>query len=143
MQAEVITSERAEDIRARYATWEQWFRTLGRNHYHPDEVPADCKAPTNEERSALEVYDFVNDPPDSYFLYIRECKLTRWDGEATTWAGDRLGWVCFGSEYRSNMGDIRVPVTIKAINGKTYHGTFYKSAGDYARIRAAKEKKAR
>lgn len=88
---------------------------------------------TNDERSQIEVFEFVNEPPSRYFLYINEK-----DGMATTWMGENLGSVYFGSPFRSNMGDTRVPVTIRAINGRMYTGTYYKSAGDYARVRVAK-----
>jgi hypothetical protein len=33
------------------------------------------------------------------------------------------------------MGDKRQPIDIYAINGKKYHGTYYKSSGDYARVK--------
>lgn len=91
------------------------------------------RSPTNEERSAVEVYEFVTNPPDKYFLYINCTKRI-----ATTWTGDKLGDVSFGSEYRDNFGGKRVPITVYAINGKRYHGTYYKSSGDYARIKLAK-----
>lgn len=92
-----------------------------------------AKQVNNELRSSVEVYEFVNNPPESYFLYINE--KTK---EATTWTGQKLGSVFFGSVYRSNIGDKRINITVQAINGITYHGTFYKSAGDYARIKKAK-----
>ena len=91
------------------------------------------RSPTNEERSAVEVYEFCTDPPDKYFLYINCTKK-----EATTWTGDKLGTVAFGCEFRDNFGGKRVPITVYAINGKKYHGTYYKSSGDYARIKMAK-----
>ena len=84
-------------------------------------------------RSAIETYDFIYNPPDSYFLYIDEENR-----KATTWIGQVLGSVVFGKEYGTNFSDTRVPVWIHAINGKRYYGTFYKSAGDYARIKIMK-----
>lgn len=84
---------------------------------------------TNDLRSAIETYEFINDPPEKYFLYISEEKRL-----ATTWTGQKLGDVYFGREFRSNMGDKRINITVYAINGKTYFGTFYKSSGDYARV---------
>jgi len=89
-------------------------------------------APTNEERSAVEVYEFVMTPPEKYFLYINRTKR-----EATTWTGDKLGTVGFGREYRDNFGGRRVPVTVYGINGCKYYGTYFVSSGDYARIRMA------
>jgi hypothetical protein len=91
------------------------------------------RAPNNTERSQVEVYEFYYNPPERYFLYINREQQT-----ATTWTGDKLGTVSFGREWRDNFGGKRVPVTVRAINGKTYHGTYFKSSGDYARIRLKK-----
>lgn len=94
-----------------------------------------AKVATNENRSKVETYEFLNDPPENYFLYIREE-----DRVATTFMGDKLGSVSFGSPFKGNFGDVRVPITVLGINGRTYHGTYYKSAGDYARIKASNKK---
>lgn len=85
---------------------------------------------SNAERSAVEVYEFIERPPETYFLYINRDQKT-----AATWTGDVLGQVTFGCAFRSNMGDKRIPITIRAINGHTYHGTFFASAGGYARVK--------
>lgn len=87
----------------------------------------------NNLRSALEVYEFIDNPPVKYFLYIRES-----DSKAVTWMDEVLGEVSFGKEFRGSFGDKRQPVRIKAINGKTYSGTYYKSAGNYARVKQTK-----
>jgi hypothetical protein len=87
----------------------------------------------NDFRSAIEVWEFNYDIPDRYFLYISESKKI-----ATTWTGQLLGSVIFGREFRDNFGGKRVPVTVYAVNGCVYYGTYYKSAGDYARIKRAK-----
>lgn len=88
----------------------------------------------NDVRSAIEVYEFINTPPDKYFLYIDEQNKT-----ATTWTGQKLGNVKFGTPYTSNFGDRRQPIDIIAINGKIYYGTYYKSSGSYARIKEKKQ----
>jgi hypothetical protein len=88
---------------------------------------------TNDEISAQEVREFKANPPDKYFLYVSEERR-----DAHTWTGEHLGVVTFGREYRDNFGGKRVPVRIRAINGRQYVGTYYKSAGDYARVRLAK-----
>jgi len=130
----VITPEQAQDIRTRNAALNQWIDTIrGKNgwaSYKPEDKPANVPDVSNEERSALEVFEFVSNPPDKYFLYINEK-----DHTATTWTGEKLGNVSFGREYRDNFGGKRIPVNVYAINGKTYHGTYYKSSGDYARVR--------
>jgi len=92
-----------------------------------------AKQVNNDLRTAVEVWEFIHNPPQNYFLYINETERT-----ATTWTGEKLGSVSFGHVYRSNMNDKRQSVTIQAINGKTYAGTYFKSAGDYARVKACK-----
>lgn len=89
---------------------------------------------TNELRSKIEVWEFINDKPEKYFVYIDETNK-----KAITWMGDNLGTVYFGAEYRSNMGDKRQPIDIIAINGIKYYGIYYKSSGNYARIKAYKK----
>lgn len=86
---------------------------------------------TNEMRSNVEVYRFMKEKPKKYFLYIGHAER-----EATTWTGQKLGRVLMGHAYHSNFGDIRIPIDVIGINGVKYHGTYFKSAGDYARITA-------
>lgn len=95
------------------------------------------REPTNAERSAVEVYEFKATPPDTYFLYVDEKTST-----VTTWVGDVLGSVTFGREYKcgafGGWPSKRQPVRVHAINGHTYYGTYYKSSGNYARVRRTK-----
>jgi len=94
---------------------------------------------TNEEKSALEVHDFISGKPERYFLYINVGKNV-----ATTFMGDVLGTAAirrsWGTEPLSYApkGSARIPVEIHGINGVTYRGTYYASAGDYARVKAVK-----
>ena len=106
-------------------------RALAFNQEMLAKLPPDA---TNKEKSAVEVYEFVHDPPDRYFAYVNEKT-----NSLNTWTGVRLGTVTFGTPYRAVFGDTRVPIGVKAINGLVYHGTYYKSAGDYARIRLTKQ----
>jgi hypothetical protein len=125
-----ISKPEYERLKKLHEEHEKWRG--GRSSYPVDSVPEHLRI-TNEQRSQIEVYEFVNNPPDTYFLYISEK-----DRVATTWTGDKLGVVLFGSEYESpafGRPSKRVPVKIKAINGFTYNGTYYKSAGDYARVK--------
>ena len=134
----VITADQARDIRQRNEVLMAWVDSIrGKNgwaSYRPEDKPADVPDVTNEERSALEVFEFCTNPPVKYFLYISLEKQ-----EATTWTGELLGHVTFGREYGDNFGGRRVPVWIRGINGQQYHGTFYKSSGDFARIRQSKQ----
>jgi hypothetical protein len=84
----------------------------------------------NREISKREVAEFIANPPTKYFAYINE--QTR---KMTTWTGDFLGAVSFGKEYRSNFGDKRVSISVMAVNGKHYYGTYYKDSGNYCRIK--------
>lgn len=92
-------------------------------------------APTNEERSIVEVYEFVIRPPERYFLYIDE-KTNR----ATTWTGANLGSVTLGRPFRDNFGGKRRSVTMRGINGRTYHGWAFVSSGSYARVKISRKK---
>jgi hypothetical protein len=133
----VISQDQAADIRQRNDALMAWVDSIrGKNgwaNYRPEDKPVNVPDVTNDERSALEVFEFCSNPPDKYFLYISEDKKT-----ATTWTGDLLGHVTFGREYRDNFGGKRQPVWIRAVNGKRYHGTYFKSSGNFARIRLSK-----
>lgn len=145
-----LTAEEYARLRALADRHEAWVDTRrGKNgwaSYQPEEVPEDCRM-TNEERSAVEVYEFQHDPPARYFAYVKvngEVPKSRRDpyramvGELTTWTGDKLGNVTFGCRYVLPNGSARVPIWVSAINGRHYHGTYFESSGDYARIRASK-----
>jgi hypothetical protein len=109
---------------------------LGWASYKPEDKPASVPSVTNAELSAMEVYEFCANPPERYFLYVEV--QGHGYGIVTTWTGDLLGHFTHGREYRSSFGDVRVPITVKAINGRTYHGIYYESAGSYARIKMSK-----
>jgi hypothetical protein len=133
----VITQDQATDVRQRNDALMAWVDSIrGKNgwaSYRPEDKPAHVPDVTNEERSALEVFEFCSNPPDKYFLYVNQDNKA-----ATTWTGDLLGHVRFGREYRDNFGGKRQPVWIRGINGKHYHGTYFKSSGNFARIRQSK-----
>ena len=120
----MITPEQAAAIRQRNDALMAWVDSIrGKNgwaSYKPEDKPAHVPDVSNEERSALEVFEFCANPPDKYFLYISQEKRT-----ATTWTGDVLGQVYFGREFRDNFGGRRMPVTVRAINGLVYYGTYY------------------
>lgn len=110
-------------------------------------------AARNAAITAEEITRFLEDKPERVFLYIKQDTAPslggdfRWskgEGKATTWTGAHLGSVTFGREYKcpafGGFFSVRVPVRITAINGCTYAGTYYKSSGDYARVRKVKVK---
>ena len=143
----MIDKATADEIRARIERNAEWFRTSplvsrarnGAGSYKPEDCPEECRV-DNAESSALEVYDFYTTPPERAFVYVRivqNCGYygLRSYGQVTTWVGDKLGDLTLGDSYRDNFGGTRRAVTVKAINGAVYVGTYYQSAGDYARIR--------
>lgn len=133
-----LTAEQAAEIRERLVAKRAWLDARKGNSYRQDELIAAGLSPvSNSEVSALEVFEFMRDKPDDYFLYINA--KTRL---ATTWTGDKLGDVTFGSTWHDNFGGKRTHVTIRAINGETYSGTYFTSSGDYARVRKIKGRKA-
>jgi hypothetical protein len=146
MEETMLTPEQALDISTREDALTQW-RGKRCSYAVGEPEAAGLHPPTNDERSALEVYEFITNPPQRYFLYIKRPEVPKGytlgfqRTIATTWTGDKLGDVQCGSMYRSNFGDRRIPITVYAINGKVYHGTYYCDAGDYARIKLAKHQK--
>lgn len=140
MSTTTISKTKYEELRGKVNRFEKWIDSIrdkrtGWASYKPEDIPADVKPDntTNEEKSAVELYEFVHDPPERYFLYVKESERI-----ATTWAGEKLGAVLFGREWRDNFGGVRQSIDVIAVNGQRYYGTYYKSAGDYARIRAYK-----
>lgn len=133
----IITNEaQAADIRARDNALREWMDK--RNSYRQEELPPHINPPTNEERSAVEVFEFMRDRPNRYFVYVRVGTPYLRSATVTTWTGDILGHGTMGAEYRSNMGDKRRSIRFRAITGDTYAGTYYYGAGDYARVRKVK-----
>lgn len=130
----MITKEQYDDIRARLLAIELW--QAGRHSYAVKEFQESGLADvTNDERSQVEEYEWMTNPPEKYFLYINE---TGQRATATTWTGQLLGQVSFGQSYRDNFGGKRIPVTVQGTNGREYYGTYFTSAGNYARIKARK-----
>lgn len=137
-----ITKYQAASIRARDAALHAWMQANKTNSYKPEELPAELQPTvTNAERSDWEIFEFLHDPPQSYFCYIVRDEENAGCWIATNWPGARLseGRAVLGAEYRSNMGDKRRSVCFRGINGLCYAGTFYCGAGNYARVKAVKE----
>jgi len=139
----MLTTEQAETLRARYERFNAWVDTIrdkrsGWASYHPDDVPAELRgvALSNEETRELELFEFERDAPEHLFCYV-----TRRDGawQCGTFAGGSYGRVTVGYSYKVPgfycRPSTRRSVTLHAINGWIYAGTFYESAGDYARLR--------
>ncbi len=144
-QAPVLSRRRYRAMSGRIERYEaacEKMKGTRAGFWTPAEVRAACRlanlraAPTNEERSFCEVYRFVHDPPDRYFLYVNEGNRV-----VTTWVGHVLGQAHFGRPYKApgfGRFQVRVPVRVRGINGREYAGTYYKSTGDYARVKLIK-----
>jgi hypothetical protein len=136
-----ITTADYAALKAKIDAYHNSMRTLfpNQNGFTPEQIKQIVKharidrEPTNDERSKVETYEFCHNPPDRYFLYINENDKT-----ATTWTGEILGTVYLGHAYRDNFGGKRRSVTVRAVNGYTYHGTYFCSTGNYARIKRSK-----
>lgn len=110
-------------------------------------MPPDLEA-KNRETSRKEVEEWLANPPSSYIAYVKEREnlggmgVNRVSpylrGDLITWMGDKLGAIYGGLPYKDNMGATRVSIDVVGTNGVLYYGTYYKSSGDYARIRAYK-----
>lgn len=91
---------------------------------------------TNELRSAIEQWEFKNNPPQKYMVYVDKDKRF-----VITWTGQPLGVITsLGQPYRSNFGDQRRSIQFKGINGKRYFGTYFCENTDCANVKQMKEK---
>lgn len=137
----MITKKEYENLKETESIYNSWSKQFKQKNGWTV-IPANIAPPVNfgnSERSKIEVYEFVKEKPNKYFLYVRKYSCTNTNyGEAITFIGDNLGSVRFGREYKSSFGDIRQNITVKAINGCKYYGIYYKSSGDYARIKKYK-----
>ena len=137
----MITKDQYNALQTRLAAYEQWLDTSplvhhfrnGSRSYADDAVPSTSRV-SNEEQSAVELYDFYHNPPQCYFGYVSPDLSS-----ITTWTGETLATVTYADlVWRSNFGDTRQTLYARGINGLSYQATHYKSAGGYCRMRAIK-----
>jgi len=127
-----ISKARYIELCDRWQRFQDWH-TLNSGPYYADEVPANARI-TNDEWSAIEVYEFIHDKPDRYFCYVNEKER-----KVTTWTGDILAHHCvLGSPFHVFNAERR-SIRFKAINGRIYYGWYFSGSGDYARVKATKE----
>lgn len=112
---------------------------LGWASYKPEEKPANVPDVTNEERSKVEVFEFMRDKPRRYFAYVR--LQAGHQVPVTTFTGDILGQIVWlGQPYTvAGFGpfpSVRQNLRIEAINGLVYSAVYFKSSGDYCRMKA-------
>ncbi len=138
-EAASIRSAIERDERARKEFDPRRFQRGG--GYTPAEVAAIKKlaggaAPSNEQRSALEVHDFVTNPPEHLFAYYDDGMK-----HVKTWMGDILGTIVSRGQERRPFGGRVVSVHVLGINGVRYVGTCNLSSGTYCRLRRSNAKR--
>jgi hypothetical protein len=83
----------------------------------------------------LDLSDFHRDPPARLFCYVT---LTSHGWECGNFTGTPYGRVHVGASYTCpafGRKSTRRSVTLSAVNGWIYSGTFFESSGDYARLK--------
>lgn len=98
------------------------------------------------KRSTHEVEAFKARSSDRWFGYWRDAPTDTptelWVPTIRTFMGDRLADVTsWGREYRSpgfGRSSVRRNFRAKGIDGREWYGVYYKSSGDYVRMRARK-----
>lgn len=149
-----ISKEEYERIKAKYDFYHAErvrIFPVGKCSFTPEDQALLPESPTHDEISSMEVYEFRHAAFPSYFAYVHETKYRRTYSltdkgtvytipeYVTTWTGEVLGKIIdWYAPYKSNMGDERINITAKMINGKVYHGTFYVGVEDYCRLKIAK-----
>jgi hypothetical protein len=93
---------------------------------------------TKREMSQMEVYDFVQDAPKKYLVFVKRNLVSAGVVDngviVTTYTGQILGYGRLGKHY-FNRNSRRYTITFTAINGVKYKGTYYASSGNYAKVR--------
>lgn len=125
----MIGCEKYLELRERYDAFHDWLESRNYKSYHVSEEPVEHRI-SNDEITQIEVFEWHLFKPEVYFLYIDEK-----DKFATTWTGVYLGKVLGNLSARKD----RIGITVFGSNGVIYHGMYYKSSGDYARIYAYKD----
>lgn len=151
----MITQKRYLELKRRIQLFDAWVDTIrnprnGAASYYPSQVPKDLIKVTNKQRSAVQAYEFVHNPPDKYVVYVKRYEISPGIADArrvtaTTWTGQTLGHGRLGPMYKcpsfGGVSSIRYPIRFKGINGRVYSGVYYSSTGDFARVKAVKTKK--
>ena len=137
----MITEHEYRELREKIEKHSRWVDTIrdknGWASYTVENIPEDVPNPTNEERTLVEIYEFMRDKPERYFVYVDEQKQ-----EVTTWTGFTIGKCTLGPVYKvpafGGFPSKRQSIRFKAINGCEYYGTYYTSSGNYARVKRVK-----
>lgn len=119
----MITENEYNQFTAKYEAYHAARKLLcGKsNCVTPEQAKLLPESPKSEEISAIEVYEFITNPPMKYTAYVDDKKDI-----VTTWTGEELGKITGRQKYTNNMGAIMRQVWFKGINSKNYYG-FYPS----------------
>ena len=130
----------AFQTRYRDAMLRAWMRRTKRdNSYRAEDVPAYITVPTNEQRSAQELVEFVTKPlahGKSYVAYMAPGRM-----RITTWMGEMLAYVTHIKSRPNRCGyttSERGSFWARGIDGRLYYGT-HNGPGMYCRMRLAKK----
>jgi len=116
---------------------DKYFKETKRNWIN-EKIRKERKIPkvTNAERSFIEVENFKRGKGQKKYVAYMKNDLSK----ITTWTGDKLADVTkVGQPFRDSFGGERINFRAKGIDGKNYSGTYFKSAGDYVRIKKVKK----
>lgn len=112
----------------------EYRRIIDSVNYWRDSGFEDALEPSDNDIQALDQYEFVNvsdpviivgiDPTQKYALSLNDAYL----GNV---------YLDIGRVWRSNFGDVRIPIEMDGIDGNTYRGTFFLGSS-YARLRKIK-----
>jgi hypothetical protein len=135
----MVTETQYSELKSRQAIYEKWSENFKQKNGWIV-IPKEATPPVtfeNEDRSKIEIYEFVTQKPARYFAYYHSgSRLIR------NWMGEQLALVEYYSVPKvSSFGDKRVYFSARGINGIRYHGVAYVPAGDYCRMRAYKNQK--
>jgi hypothetical protein len=143
----MITTKTYNELKRKIAQFDAWVDTQrnprnGWASYRVEDIPKHLSKVSNDQRSFVEVYEFVHTPPEKYFIYVERNVVSPGEVDnrvrVTTWTGQTLGYGYLGRPYKCGNSR-RYPIRFKGINGFRYAGTYYVSTGDYARVKKVKE----
>lgn len=122
------------DVRARDAQLHAWMGK--RNSYRVEELPADIRPPTNEERGRCELLEFESaTDPGPYFAYLSNDRK-----RITTFMGDTIATIVhIGATWRGPFGNEWTAFRAAGIDGRIWHGR-HNGPGMYLRMRPSLQK---
>lgn len=132
----MLTAEQYQEYRARYDAYHTWRGN--RSSISAAERESAPQGTTNEETSAIEVYEFMQDKPTRYTAYLKENESSFTRGSFTTWTGETLGSLHIWKRTRDGFGNKVWYVSAVGINGVKYHGRHYPDSGDLVYLTANK-----